>query len=219
MSNLASPSAILTSFGSDKCTEHSYGDFYDDIFRKRRIASVLEIGVEAGLSLQAWKHILGPDALVIGVDKDDEFAPLPAGLTSDEWIKATKLRHENPLMMRFGDSYAPYVRARGLDVIRAAAPDFSPVISRCRRENLKFDMVIDDGSHIEADQVLGYHYLSEFVRDGGVYIIEDVQNGEIMDRFERTGWNCVDLRGNRGKWGDIIVWREVHDKSRELKRS
>jgi hypothetical protein len=38
-----------------------------------------------------------------------------------------------------------------------------------------FDFVIDDGSHVNADQIASFRILWPFVKDGGAYVVEDVQ--------------------------------------------
>lgn len=62
-------SELLTELGSDKCTRHSYGQFYDTIVATRRISSVMEIGIFRGASLRAW-HRLDSSIFTLGVDKD-----------------------------------------------------------------------------------------------------------------------------------------------------
>lgn len=38
-----------------------------------------------------------------------------------------------------------------------------------------FDIIIDDGSHMNVHQIFSFEKLFEFLKDGGLYIIEDVQ--------------------------------------------
>lgn len=66
-------SEILMGYKSDKAREHSYGPVYDEVFaRYDREAplSILELGVQGGGSLLAWKDYF-PNATVIGVDISD----------------------------------------------------------------------------------------------------------------------------------------------------
>jgi hypothetical protein len=62
-------SELLTELGSDKCTRHSYGQFYDSIISTRKISAVMEIGILRGASLKAW-HLLDSGIFTLGVDKD-----------------------------------------------------------------------------------------------------------------------------------------------------
>jgi hypothetical protein len=38
-----------------------------------------------------------------------------------------------------------------------------------------FDVIIDDGSHINGHQITSFYTLFEHLRDGGIYVIEDIQ--------------------------------------------
>ena len=66
-------SEFLNKYGSDKCAKHAYGIVYDDFFSKydrNTELNILEIGVEHGGSLLAWKDYF-PNARVTGVDIKD----------------------------------------------------------------------------------------------------------------------------------------------------
>jgi hypothetical protein len=58
-----------------------------------------------------------------------------------------------------------------------------------------FDIIIDDGSHQNAHQIFTFHQLFDSLRDGGVYVIEDVQTsfwpGEVRG-FQRDGRHISD---------------------------
>ncbi len=66
---LIKPSQALNSYGSDKCSVHSYGPFYDKLFDNRSFSCLVEIGVESGASIRAWQKV-DPQMHVIGVDKE-----------------------------------------------------------------------------------------------------------------------------------------------------
>ena len=61
----SSVSGWLSHFESDKVSLHTYGEFYDNLFEKLKPTNVLEIGVYAGASINAW-HRAG--AYTVGVD-------------------------------------------------------------------------------------------------------------------------------------------------------
>ena len=66
-------SEILMGYKTDKAREHSYGPFYDVLFSKfdrNAPIRILELGVQGGGSLLAWKEAF-PNATVIGVDISD----------------------------------------------------------------------------------------------------------------------------------------------------
>ncbi len=57
--------------GTDKATNHNYGDVYDRLFPDRSVVwRMLEVGVSRGGSMLAWCEIF-PNAHVVGMDVDD----------------------------------------------------------------------------------------------------------------------------------------------------
>lgn len=59
---------------TDKAKEHSYGDAYDILFSdfdRQAKLNILEIGVQKGASLLAWKEYF-PNATVTGIDIQDD---------------------------------------------------------------------------------------------------------------------------------------------------
>ena len=76
---------------------------------------------------------------------------------------------------------------------------------------VKFDIIIDDGSHHPAHQVFAAKFWSKFLKDDGIMIIEDVQNIEfcpyISDAFpvDFTNIETVDLRDKKGRFDDIMI--------------
>ncbi len=66
-------SEILMGYKTDKAREHSYGPFYDELFAqfdKEVSLNILELGVQGGGSLLAWKDYF-PNANVYGIDISD----------------------------------------------------------------------------------------------------------------------------------------------------
>lgn len=71
-----------------------------------------------------------------------------------------------------------------------------------------FDVIIDDGSHMENDQVSTFNMLKHKVKPGGVYIIEDILALDSnRSRFESLHSNCeiVDLRKVKGRFDDTLI--------------
>jgi len=48
-------------------------------------------------------------------------------------------------------------------------------LARLTAEQGPFDVVVDDGSHMNAHQIFSFRQLFDAVKDGGLYFIEDVQ--------------------------------------------
>jgi hypothetical protein len=58
-----------------------------------------------------------------------------------------------------------------------------------------FDIVIDDGSHLSKHQIFTFRHLFDHLRDGGVYIVEDVQTSfwhGTVDGMVRDGADIGD---------------------------
>lgn len=58
-------------FGTDKGKSHGYERYYKE-FITENTKSILEIGVKAGNSLRAWRHLL-PEVLLYGIDITDKW--------------------------------------------------------------------------------------------------------------------------------------------------
>jgi cephalosporin hydroxylase len=73
--------------------------------------------------------------------------------------------------------------------------------------DLKFDVIIDDGSHYIEHQVATFNMLKDFVNPNGLYIIEDVQNIEqeksILEKLHNNSY-IIDNRHINGRYDDIL---------------
>lgn len=85
----------------------------------------------------------------------------------------------------------------------ATKPDILDLLS-----GRQFDVIIDDGSHMQADQEATFRLLSPLVRKGGLYVIEDILNLEVSGpALTRMHPNCsvIDLRKVKGRFDDVLV--------------
>ncbi len=140
MLNDKSISWFLNKNKSDKCYSHSYQIIYDPFFKsfdREDKLDILEVGIEKGGSLLAWKEYF-PNANIIGVD-----------------IADTRTFKSDDVTFVLSD-----IKDYKLD-----------------RE---FDIIIDDGSHSNADGMWSIENLSKCLKVGGVLIIEDVQEGFML---------------------------------------
>jgi 23S rRNA U2552 (ribose-2'-O)-methylase RlmE/FtsJ len=74
--------------------------------------------------------------------------------------------------------------------------------------DVKFDVVIDDGSHMEDDQVATFNLLKSQMNKGGIYIIEDILSLDTnRERFKSLHDNCeiIDLRKVKGRFDDVLI--------------
>lgn len=80
-------------------------------------------------------------------------------------------------------------------------------------ENMKFDIIIDDGSHRIEDQVFAFEYLKDRLNPGGIYVIEDMQNLESdILKFQKYYPKVYDLRQKKNRWDDVLlVWGDTNE--------
>jgi hypothetical protein len=162
--------------GTDKWGPHFYTPVYHGLFchLRERPIRLLEIGV-GGYVLETW----GGASLAMWAEY---FAN---GQITGIDITAKRLTLD------------PRVR------IYRGSQDDSAFLKRVCDERGPFDIVIDDGSHVPKHVVASFHILFPVLKDGGMYVIEDVQTafwpnfgGSIMHggetvRLTRTIIECL----------------------------
>lgn len=97
-------------------------------------------------------------------------------------------------------------RKTGTWVVEGDATTAHPL--DCLPDNTRFDVVIDDGSHITSDQVKTFNLLKPKMAAGGIYVIEDILNLEAArPELEKLHPNCeiIDLRHVKGRFDDVLV--------------
>jgi hypothetical protein len=75
-----------------------------------------------------------------------------------------------------------------------------------------FDIIIEDGPHTLQSQIFAVQNYVELLKDGGILIIEDVQNFDhikiIMDSIGETfhtSMEFVDLRHVKNRYDDLLI--------------
>lgn len=167
MINIETPLCqLLYDYGSDKCPQvrHTYSPEYYKLLKPRidSCKMLLEIGIgtqalmhdslkslgrtyEVGASLKAWRDFF-PNAIVFGVDIDSNV------LFQEERIKCF-----------FADQSNTASLTKCMEEIKAYSGDN------------RFDVVVDDGSHVLAHQVLSANFFCNgFLKEDGLYIVEDI---------------------------------------------
>jgi hypothetical protein len=132
-------------FGTQKVTQ-GFLPIYEFYLDKLRHKpfNLLEIGVHEGASLKMWSMFFHT-ATILGVDKH---------LTEKAKLMDGKF---------------------GFNVIEAdATKEFTYINNPYGRGSLRWDVVIDDGSHIAKEQIDTFHGLWTSVKPGGYYFVEDL---------------------------------------------
>jgi hypothetical protein len=169
----------------DKGTSHSYIEIYEDLLSKyRKNSTVLEIGVSHGMSIRMWNEYF-IDSKIYGVDICKNF--YVGNVLQDVLGSAKKLMSEG-----FNIFIDDATKQEFVDKIK----------------HLKFDVIVDDGSHVLSDQILSFVLLKNLMKEGGVYIIEDVNNIDITKSvFKGLHSNCeiIDKRSLKNRYDDVLV--------------
>jgi hypothetical protein len=144
---------------------------------------------------------------------DKLFAPfrigctfLEIGLALGDSIKLVDRYFENSTIIGVDISivFQPEQYKNKVEIIEADAtkPGFLGQMGKW-----KFDIIVDDGSHMEQDQMASFELLKPFMKPGGIYIIEDILAlDQNRHRFEALHDNCeiVDMRAN-GRFDNVLI--------------
>jgi len=135
-------------FGTDKWGSHWYTQHYERYFRplKRKRLNVLEIGVGG-------------------------YAISEAGGASLRMWKAYFRRSQIVGIDLYDKSH---LSERRLDIRQCSQTDADALRSLSKNYN-GFDIIIDDGSHLNQDVIKTFGILFPLLRDNGIYVVEDTQ--------------------------------------------
>jgi 8-demethyl-8-alpha-L-rhamnosyltetracenomycin-C 2'-O-methyltransferase len=138
-----------------------YSRIYERYFSalRERPLTLLEIGVLRGESLKMWEEYF-PNAEIYGVDIDISRAVNNIIHSEHPRIKLTEFNQEN----------IAHHRSLIHDIIKKP-----------------LDIVIDDGSHKNAHQILSFREIFPYVSSGGIYVIEDLCTSYWSDPIANSG--------------------------------
>jgi hypothetical protein len=162
---------------SDKGDIHSYLPVYEEILKPYRetAKNILEIGIFKGDSLLMWeKYFKGK---VYGVDCDVK----PHGGMAD---------------------LTPMIESGKHNILIFNAEDQNEVEKYFR--NIKFDVIVEDAGHDINQQLMINRVLTPYMNEGGIYIIEDVQNID-RDGYWFNADEIIDRRDVKGRYDDVMI--------------
>ena len=171
-------------------TNHDYLVTYAKVLEHMRQTArhVMEVGVFYGGSLTMWRDYF-PNAFIVGVDP-----------FSGKLGHGTSFQNHTAFLQRWqSQEVGPRIRlvqadqSKPSDLERLAscladetcfrASSYSARSVPSRLESGWFDLIVDDGSHKNRDQLLTMAYLIPLVKPGGVYIIEDIHTS-LQTRYD-----------------------------------
>ena len=171
-------------YKTDKDTTHAYIFPYDKVFEKYRdkTISLLEIGNNGGESIRLWNDYFD-DSQILGIEIND--------LKELDEINA---RHENINLYTKTDAYC------------------DGTVDLFHKNDYKFDIIVDDGSHRPEHQAFAIIKWLPFLKDGGVFVIEDVQSFEVAQYLMSLipeklldQSMVIDRRHVKGRYDEIMI--------------
>lgn len=141
---------IARKWGTDKVRHHEYTRVYYDLLKGKTIRRVLEIGIGCAAYMVIPNYITGASLLMW-----EEFFPEAEIFGFD--INPDILLNQGRIRSFFCDQ-------SNADSLQAALAQTGG----------RFDLVVDDGSHVAEHQVLSAQILAPALTPEGLYIIEDV---------------------------------------------
>lgn len=149
---------LFDKYECDKGYKHGYEKVYAPAMESKRNdeINILEVGIFKGVSIEAWLDYF-PNATIYAIDIFTRVTPgeLPI-LKKDrvKWLKADSLNQN--LQNKLKSTWG----------------------------DVKFDFIIDDGMHTPEANKLTFDNLKSFLKDDGVYFIEDAWPIDIMSGQE-----------------------------------
>jgi hypothetical protein len=188
---------------SDKCPQigHSYSPEYYNLLNENRssFTNVLEIGIgttelmkplcgtnySVGASLRAWSEFF-PNAAIFGLD-----------------IRKDVLFNDKNIFCFYTD------QSNELELEKTILE-----IKKYRQsQNLTFDLILDDGSHVYDHMSLSLKVLSKYVKVNSLYIVEDIQNQYLQSfiNLKIEGFETAKIyKGYKGIDDNFVAYRRVY---------
>jgi len=164
---------------SDKGTTHNYiNGYYNNEFTPKKNSElfILELGLAGGDSIKIWAGWF-TNVKIIGIDIQDECVNIFSDASN--------------INIHVRDGYCENTLKEWPDNI--------------------FDYIIEDGPHTMESQIFSVKYWIDKIKPGGKLIIEDIQSiddlNSIIENIDKSkaSYNIFDLRGDKGRYDDIIV--------------
>jgi demethylmacrocin O-methyltransferase len=191
-------SILAEKYGSDKCPAiaHSYTPEYNRLLSPLRdsIFNVLEVGI-------------GNDELMIPI-VGRAYRP---GASLRMW------RDYFPNADIYGCDILPSVLFQEYRIKTFLVDQSSEKSLNESMESLgkAFDLIVDDGSHVDEHMRLSFRTLWPYVRPKGIYIIEDVKQQALSDfaqlaqLYGFTNAECLHVYHGKNDWDGFVAFRKV----------
>lgn len=120
--------------------------------------------------------------------------------TAESNISLLEIGVSDGKSLRMWREYYPNAFIKGIDIdVKKCNPIEGVLLLEADQKNLsfgeyvKFDVIIDDGSHRWEDQISSFKALWPHINPGGVYVIEDLHTSYCMEFGEPGGLNTTEF--------------------------
>ena len=191
---------LFKEYGADKHPDyrHSYSAEYYNILSpfQKDFKNILEVGVgtselmqrylpsskvyKPGASLRAWRDFFS-NAHIYGIDIEKEV-----------------LFQEDRINCFYTDQSSSSELKKTLEEI----------CKHSKNPSLKYDFILDDGSHVIEHMLVTFQTLKEHLTTGGVYIIEDIKR-EDLDIFKNLADDTYQLHyvyDGKDDWDSFVAY-------------
>lgn len=146
---------FLTDKGGVFGSAHRFTEFYNNVFEEiynickyeNRKVNILEIGVSNGCSLLMLNDFFNENCNIIGFDIDDNVINNFNTIHGTDSMRVLKCDQSN------------------INELENFMNEYS---------DIKFDIIIDDGSHVYSHQMISLYVLSKMLNKNGIYVLEDL---------------------------------------------
>lgn len=154
---------IGSKHGTDKVL-HGFLPIYENYLKDKRhdFLNLCEIGVFFGASIKMWGEYL-PNSTIYGLDAFE-----------GKQGNGSTFTNYRLFFDEVNNNQEKYPRIKLYKVDQSKKIELEDFVKKCQNENIKFDVIIDDGSHLMFDQQITLYTLLPLVRSGGIYIMEDL---------------------------------------------
>ena len=175
-------SQLAIKYDTDKFS-HGFTKVYDNLFNKYRNDkfNLLEIGVFYGSSIKMWheyfqnSNIYAADNY-IGINGNGNHFCIP-----DKFINEISNNKEY------------YNRIEIVYLDQSKEEELIKYSNYCKENNIKFKIILDDGSHLMKDQQITFFHLFDNLESGGMFIIEDTHTSD------QNGYDVLPDKSNSTK--------------------
>lgn len=180
---------------------HCYTEFYEPYFEKYDNPNILEIGTYKGGSAKMFSKFYDDECKIWTCDCYSGFAESVSGMPNATFIE---------LNLEYKD-------------------DIKKLHDYFKNEGIEFDIIIDDASHVWQHQMNAISGFHDLLKEGGIYIIEDLNYSLIWTDPENSPLYFINFQQEnimltneeyaelKSKMKDIVIFNRKNESTDTMK--